>query len=613
VAPKPRSPLAAWIAGLARRNFTTAADAHLLRRFAEDRDGPAFAELVGRYGPLVWRVARAALGPGPAAEDVFQITFLALARNAAAVRRPDALAGWLHCTARRAAARVRRAESRRVPLSDDVPQSESPLDNLTARELLAAVDEEIQALPDALRAPLLLCGVEGLSQEEAAARLGWSAGSVKGRLERARARLRRRLAARGLAAPAALAGLAGMVGEASAVPPALVVNVLSAARGGPVSAAVARGAAEVAMSGSAWWKSLLVVLLAGGLALAAGAGLVGQRPDEAPRPAPAAPPDRPTPPAKAPAEGRLLVFRDTKFLFLTPDGKETGELPGHGPGRLILNEPVLSPDGKRVAFTVNEDPPTDDQGNVRRHVLVRDAGGKDPDVEVAVNALNVAWTPDGKGLVAPELMPAKLVIDRGFVAWLVDVRTKEKTRLDLPRWAHVFAMMPDGKSFVAALYDLGTLKIHLALVGRDGKEVTRLTELRAEGSNPRPSPDGSRILFQDYDPADKPEKGMPRLPRLFVYDLRAKKRERLAEIPLNATVLSYCWSPDSKRVAYTWKQVQPGVPLAENTGNMNDPKLNTETESHLIVADADGRNAKTVLSAKSERATTITLRGVDWQ
>src|SRR4051794_3231688 len=96
VAPTRRSPLAAWIAGLARRPLAGAADADLLRRFAEARDEPAFAELVRRYGPLVWRVARTALGPGPAAEDVFQVTFLALARGAGAVRRPDALAGWLH-------------------------------------------------------------------------------------------------------------------------------------------------------------------------------------------------------------------------------------------------------------------------------------------------------------------------------------------------------------------------------------------------------------------------------------------------------------------------------------------------------------------------------------
>jgi hypothetical protein len=77
--------------------------------------------------------------------------------------------------------------------------------------------------------------------------------------------------------------------------------------------------------------------------------------------------------------------------------------------------------------------------------------------------------------------------------------------------------------------------------------------------------------------------------------------------------MGYSWSPDGKKIAYTWKQVQPGVPLAENTDNMNDPKLKTETESHLVVCDATGKNPKTLLSVKSPTATTITIGSVDWR
>ena len=107
--------------------------------------------------------------------------------------------------------------------------------------------------------------------------------------------------------------------------------------------------------------------------------------------------------------------------------------------------------------------------------------------------------------------------------------------------------------------------------------------------------------------------GPPPLLRLYVYDLKAKASRRLAGMFDNRQILGYCWSPDGKQLAYTWRQVHPGVPLAENTDNMNDAKLNTETESHLIVADADGRNARTVMSAKSNRATTITIGSVDWK
>jgi DNA-directed RNA polymerase specialized sigma24 family protein len=76
--------------------------------------------------------------------------------------------------------------------------SDSPLDDLSSRELLATLDEELQGLPETFRLPLILCCLEGRSLDEAATVLGWTVGSVKGRLERGRQRLQDRLAAHGL-------------------------------------------------------------------------------------------------------------------------------------------------------------------------------------------------------------------------------------------------------------------------------------------------------------------------------------------------------------------------------------------------------------------------------
>src|SRR5438270_8946996 len=113
-----------------------------------------------------------------------------------------------------------------MKLTGDAPEKPDPqpepLDRLTARELLAAVDEEVQRLPEVYRLPVLLCCLEGHAQEEAARLLGWTPDSLRGRLERGRARLRRRLARRGLTLPAALAAVGiGQAAASAALPAAL--------------------------------------------------------------------------------------------------------------------------------------------------------------------------------------------------------------------------------------------------------------------------------------------------------------------------------------------------------------------------------------------------------
>ncbi len=89
-------------------------------------------------------------------------------------------------------------------------------------------DEELTRLPDHYRAPLILCYLEGETQDEAARRLGWTLGTFRGRLERARDKLRERLTRRGISVPAVLVGL-GLGTTAHAVPALLVGATLRAA------------------------------------------------------------------------------------------------------------------------------------------------------------------------------------------------------------------------------------------------------------------------------------------------------------------------------------------------------------------------------------------------
>jgi RNA polymerase sigma factor (sigma-70 family) len=210
---------------VSRRTPAPDTDASLLESFARHGDEAAFTTLVKRYGGLVFSVCRRVLGDAGAAEDCTQATFMVLARKATAIRRAEELPAWLHGTAYRLALRTRRADFRRLRrethsvLTCHPSAPVNPLDELTARELLQVLDEELQRLPEVHRLPVILCGLEGLSQEEAAARLGWTPGSVKGRLERARVRLHARLKRRGLTLTAALGAVEMTRASAAAVLP----------------------------------------------------------------------------------------------------------------------------------------------------------------------------------------------------------------------------------------------------------------------------------------------------------------------------------------------------------------------------------------------------------
>jgi RNA polymerase sigma-70 factor (ECF subfamily) len=127
-----------------------------------------------------------------------------LTASGAAIRAFDALTGeelpanWLYGVAYRTALHSRQRAARRgerereaakmiAPRSD--PESES-------EELRRILDEELHRLPERYRAPLVLCYLEGKTNEEAARLLRWPAGSMSNRLARGRDLLCERLESR---------------------------------------------------------------------------------------------------------------------------------------------------------------------------------------------------------------------------------------------------------------------------------------------------------------------------------------------------------------------------------------------------------------------------------
>ena len=88
-------------------------DRQLLERFTSKRDESAFATLVRRHGELVLGVSRRILKHNQDAEDVFQATFLVLARKAASVRWHESVGNWLYEVAQRLALESRTDINRR--------------------------------------------------------------------------------------------------------------------------------------------------------------------------------------------------------------------------------------------------------------------------------------------------------------------------------------------------------------------------------------------------------------------------------------------------------------------------------------------------------------------
>jgi RNA polymerase sigma factor (sigma-70 family) len=259
-------------------------DNELLARFLDRAEGQAFAELVHRHGPLVLSAARAVLGDGADAEDVFQATFLVLARRAASIRQRGSVGGWLYGVARRLALKARRAAARRRGHEARAAgrAEANTMHDFTRPERDRLLHDAIGRLPDKYRLPVLLCYWEGRTQQQAAAQLGWPKHTFRDRLERARELLRARLARHGLALPAAALAVAlAEARAAAAVPPALTSTTVDAAllfaagQAGPGSAAAAslarKGLREMSLT-----KLRFAALVAVGILTAVGAALAYQ-------------------------------------------------------------------------------------------------------------------------------------------------------------------------------------------------------------------------------------------------------------------------------------------------------------------------------------------------
>jgi RNA polymerase sigma factor (sigma-70 family) len=257
-------------------------DRHLVATFTDQRDEIAFAALMERHGPMVLGVCGRILHDEHLAEDVFQATFLALARHARSIRKQQAVASWLHGVALRLAHKANAQATRAnwPDVRDRTVTASDPPGDAVRREAQTVLDDELQRLPAKYRMPLVLCYLEGQTRDEAAARLGWTVGQLKGNLERGRDRLRARLVRRGVTlAGAGAATLLTDLAHACAVPPLLAVATVRAgvrvAAGSPLTGCgVAASVIALTMRGAhTMMRAKLLLVLAASVLLTASIGI----------------------------------------------------------------------------------------------------------------------------------------------------------------------------------------------------------------------------------------------------------------------------------------------------------------------------------------------------
>ncbi|MDY3552175.1 sigma-70 family RNA polymerase sigma factor [Gemmata sp. JC717] len=457
-------------------------DRQLLQRFATEGTQDAFAALVRRHAGMVFRVCRRALPTAQDAEDACQATFLVLARRAAE-RWHESVADWLFVTARRVARDARRAAERRTRRERRVavPEAIPALDQLSAREFLLALDEELERLPPLYREPLVLYHLEELTRDEIAARLGVPTATVKIRLERGRERLRAALTRRGVALSGAILAVA-TAHPAGAVYPQMCEAILTAVAGPPRTAvaALARGpiaSGPVAKVGAGACAVAAVVAAA----LALGASVSADPPT----------PGVPAPKDREPGAGAAADTEARDDALPAGARLRIGTLRYRDGGG--TNNATLSPDGKTVVTTSESGTTLFDLATGRRTLWIGDSGV--PNGFQSNDSL-VAFAPDGKTLYALHAPGAIAVAVTGSIAGFDPTSGKRLVTFKPPPaargpnqafdYGYTRLWFPTGSAHLVAVRQKSTVLIDPTT----GKEIRSL-EFAAEVASP--SPNGLRL------------------------------------------------------------------------------------------------------------------------
>ncbi len=213
--------------------------------------------------------------------------------------------------------------------------------------------------------------------------------------------------------------------------------------------------------------------------------------------------------------------------------------------------PFWSPDGKRIAFSVN----ATNQPFAWR-VFVMNADGSDAKAVTNFSSAAAHWSPDGKqfvinsdrDLTTPDVPEVYVVnVDGSNPARLTNLPANVDAQ---PKWS------PDGKKIAFFTNRDGNNEIYL--MDADGKNPANLTRHPASDSSPRFSPDCRKIAFvSDRDGNSE----------VYVMDSNGANVKRLTNDPASDNYPA--WSPDGTKIIFS----------SRRSGN-----------SDLFIINADGTN-----------------------
>lgn len=548
-------------------------DGQLLDRFHRQRDESAFELLVRRYGRLVLGVCRRVLADAHTAEDAFQATFLILVHRAAGLDRTRPIGDWLYTVAFRLACRAKANAARRRQRETAPAHARGSVDPVQPDDTSAVLHEELNRLPEKHRAPLVLAYLEGRTYEEVSQALGCPVGSVRWRLGQALELLHRRLASRGVAAPAV--GLAAVVAASvasAAVPAPLVDATVRAgvwfAGGHAVGTAVPTAAVELArgtLGGMTTYKLvaaglLVAVGLCGGTAWVSRLSAMSDKP--------ATPVKAPAPPEKGAAlpdgatarmgSSRLRHGEVVFFVAYTADGKH---LVTAGRDHAIKMWDRATGDEVRsftraVPKAVPLDKPSPAEMAMPGKMMTRPAAAED---------FPIALSPDGKLLVAGR--------DATVTVW--DVTTgKTVHELTAPAAVHELVFAADNKSLV------GCGNTDVTVWGTADGKVAKTHKLAEPASGVlrtgiAVSPTAERVVQQFIDDTGNGS--------LRVTDLTTGKSGEEIKLSVGGAQ-AFAISPDGKRMA--WASFTDGVVVWDFAANKQAAAFGKGEGKHTLFGNS---------------------------